>query len=149
MDIAALRARLAATATILPVGRVRAVTGLAVRAALPGARIGDVVLIRRRGEPLGAEIVGFDGAEVVAMPLGDLEGVGPDDPVESTGEPLRVRASPKLLGRVLDGLGRPLDGGEPLSEGPSVRVDGTPPPRCRAARCARPCRRACACSTPS
>lgn len=127
MDLEALQSRLAQTSTILAIGRVRAVTGLSVRATLPGARIGDVVLLRRRGEPLSGEIVGFDGGEAVIMPLGELTGVGPDDAVESTGAPLQVRASDKLLGRVLDGLGRPLDGG-PAIDGVSVLVDRPPPP---------------------
>src|SRR5262245_52961382 len=57
MDLNLLRAELARTPSVAPAGRVRAVTGLAVRATLPGARIGEVVRIRRRGEPLDAEIV--------------------------------------------------------------------------------------------
>ena len=52
VDLEALRAQLARTPSVVPAGRVRAVTGLAVRATLPGARIGEVVRIRRRGEPL-------------------------------------------------------------------------------------------------
>jgi type III secretion protein N (ATPase) len=60
------------------------------------------------------------------MPLGALAGVGPDDDVESTGGPLEVRAGPSLLGRVLDGLGRPFDGGPPI-EGALVPVDRNPP----------------------
>jgi len=127
MDLPSLRARLAETSTIVAKGRVRAVTGLAVRASLPGARIGDVVHLHRRGEPLPGEIVGFDGGEAVVLPLGDLTGVGPDDVVESTGAPLQVRASRALLGRVVSGFGRPLDGG-PAIDGVSVLVDRPPPP---------------------
>ena len=62
------------------------------------------------------------------MPLGALAGVGPDDPVESTGAPLEVRASDALLGRVVDGLGRPLDGGAALERRRAVPVDRAPPP---------------------
>jgi ATP synthase in type III secretion protein N len=109
MDLDSLRAELARTPAVMPSGRVCAVTGLAVRATLPGARIGDVVSIRRRGEPLRAEIVGFSAGEIVALALGDVMGVGPDDRVEATGETLRVGVSSELLGRVVDGLGRPFD----------------------------------------
>ncbi|MCA9639104.1 MAG: FliI/YscN family ATPase [Polyangiaceae bacterium] len=126
MDIDALKASLASTSTLRPHGKVKAVTGLSLRASLPGGRVGDVVLVRRRGQPLEAEIVGFVEGEVVAMPLGSLDGVGPDDPVESLGTPLQVSVGPGMLGRVLDGLGRPL--GEPLG-GPLERVpvDRAPP----------------------
>ncbi len=128
MDIDELRARLAETPALRPLGRVRAVTGLTVRLVLPGARVGDVVLLRRRGDPLPAEIVGFDHGEAVAVALGELSGIGPDDVVESTGAPLEVGTGVALLGRVLDGLGRPLDG-QPLPRGlRSVPVDRAPPP---------------------
>lgn len=128
MDRESLRAELARTPAVIPSGRVCAVTGLAVRATLPGARIGDVVSIRRRGEPLRAEIVGFDRGEIVALALGDVAGVGPDDRVEATGESLRVGVGPALLGRVLDGLGRPLEG--PPLDPEALRwvpVDRAPP----------------------
>jgi type III secretion protein N (ATPase) len=128
MDLEALRAGLARTPSVTPAGRVRAVTGLAVRATLPGARIGEIVRIRRRGQPLDAEIVGFSSGEIVALALGDVVGVGPDDVVEATGQTLHVRVGPSLLGRVLDGLGRPLDGRGELDSVASVPVDRAPPP---------------------
>src|SRR6185295_9497811 len=128
MDLNQLRAELARTPSVTPAGRVRAVTGLAVRATLPGARIGEIVRIRRRGQPLDAEIVGFSSGEIVALALGDVVGVGPDDIVEATGETLHVRVGPALLGRVVDGLGRPLDGLGPLDAATSVPVDRAPPP---------------------
>ncbi len=126
MDVEKVKARLSATSTVLTVGKVRAVVGLSLRAALPGARIGDVVHIRRKGDPLLGEIVGFETDETIILPLGDVAGVGPDDAVESTGSPLQVRASEALLGRVVDGLGRPLDGQAAMG-GVSVPVDRSPP----------------------
>jgi ATP synthase in type III secretion protein N len=129
MDLASLRDRLASVSTVQTSGRVRSVTGLAVRALLPGARIGEVVSIRRAGPPLPGEIVGFEGDEAVVMPLGDLVGVGPDDAVDSTGKRLTVATGQALLGRVLDGLGRPLDGSPPgLGGGPLVEVPVERPP---------------------
>jgi type III secretion protein N (ATPase) len=127
MDIDALKARLAATPTLRPRGRVVAVTGLALRFLLPGVRVGDIVHVKRRGEPLACEVVGFAGGEAVGMPLGALAGVGPDDEVEATGAPFEVRASDGLLGRVMDGLGRPIDGGAPIAGGALVAVDRDPP----------------------
>jgi type III secretion protein N (ATPase) len=126
LDIEALRAKLAGVATVRATGRVLGVTGLRLRFAMPGVRVGDVVLVRRRGEPLLCEVVGFERGEAIGMALGALAGVGPDDEVEATGAPLEVRAGRSLLGRVVDGLGRPFDGG-PLIEGELVPVDRDPP----------------------
>jgi ATP synthase in type III secretion protein N len=126
MDIEALKARLASTPALRPAGRVLGVTGLALRFALPGVRVGDVVNVKRRGEPLACEVVGFAEGEAIAMPLGSLVGVGPDDAVEATGGPLEVRVGPGLVGRVIDGLGRPLDG-LPAAAGGLAPVDRDPP----------------------
>jgi len=122
----ALKAKLAATAALRPSGRVLAVTGLSLRFSMPGVRVGDVVLVKRRGEPLACEVVGFDRGEAVGMPLGALTGVGPDDEVESTGGGFVVRASSALLGRVVDGLGRPVDGRGEIEGGEIVPVDRDP-----------------------
>ena len=126
MDLDTLRAKLATTPATRPTGKVLGVTGLALRLQLPGVRVGDVVTVHRRGAPLSCEVVGFAEEEALAMPLGVVGGVGPDDPVETTGGPLVVRASRALLGRVVDGLGRPLEG-DPLTGGVVVPVDRDPP----------------------
>jgi type III secretion protein N (ATPase) len=126
LDLEALRAKLAGVASVRATGRVLGVTGLSLRFALPGVRVGDVVVVKRRGDPLSCEVVGFDRGEAIGMALGTLAGVGPDDDVESTGAPLEVRAGHGLLGRVVDGLGRPFDGG-PAIDGDLVPVDRNPP----------------------
>jgi type III secretion protein N (ATPase) len=126
VDVDALKSRLAQTSTLRVTGRVISVTGLSLRFAMPGARVGDMVRVKRRGEPLTCEVVGFDEGAAIAMPLGALAGVGPDDDVESTGGAWTVCAGDHLLGRVLDGLGRPFDGG-PAIEGELVPVDRDPP----------------------
>jgi FliI/YscN family ATPase len=127
VDFDALRAELAATSPVRAEGRVRGVTGLALTATLPGARVGDLIVVRRRGPPLLAEVVGFREGEVIAMPLGDTAGVGPDDLIQATFAPLEVRVGDALLGRVLDGLGRPIDG-KPAPFGVAASVDRAPPP---------------------
>jgi type III secretion protein N (ATPase) len=127
VDLDALKARLSETSALRPVGRVVGVTGLLLRVLLPGARIADVLLIRRRGEPLLAEVVGFQGGEALVVPLGEPIGVGPDDVVEATGQGLQVSAGAALLGRVLDGLGRPIDGRPAPAGLTPVPVDRAPP----------------------
>ncbi len=126
LDVEELRAKLAHVPTLGLTGRVAGVTGLALRFVVPGARVGDVVVVRRRGEPLLCEVMGFDEGVALGLPLGSLAGVGPDDVVESTARPFEVRAGDGLLGRVVDGLGRPCDG-RPAIEGEWVPVDAAPP----------------------
>ncbi|MSP61898.1 MAG: FliI/YscN family ATPase [Myxococcales bacterium] len=99
-------------------GKVTEMTGLVLRATAPGARAGELVIIdRQRGEPLRAEVVGFRGEEVVLLPLGEAAGVGPDSVVRPTGRPFAIRCGPSLLGRVLDGLGEPIDNLSGLASG--------------------------------
>jgi type III secretion system H+-transporting two-sector ATPase len=92
-------------------GRVTEIIGLLIRAAVPGARVGEVCLIYspHRAKPLRAEVVGFRGSEVILMPLGDIADVAMGAEVVPTGTALTVKVGDGLLGRVLDGLGDPVD----------------------------------------
>jgi ATP synthase in type III secretion protein N len=101
------------TQTVRVRGRVTELTGLVIKAVVPGVRVGEVVEIRGRGRSaVGAEVVGFKGDEVMLMPLGELVGLGPDSEVIPTGRPLTIWCGDGLLGRVLNGLGEPIDGKE-------------------------------------
>ena len=92
-------------------GRVTELTGLVIRGRVPGVRIGEVVLLRAEGQPVvRTEVAGFRGDEVLLMPLGITAGIGPDSTLHPTGEPLAIRVGPELRGRILDGLGEPMDG---------------------------------------
>ncbi len=98
-------------------GRVTELTGLVIKAAVPGVRVGEVVEIRGRNRgKVKAEVVGFQGEEVMLMPLGELSGIGPDSEVIPSGRPLTIQVGEGLLGRVLGGLGQPIDG-RPLPPG--------------------------------
>ncbi|MDW8246382.1 MAG: FliI/YscN family ATPase [Sandaracinaceae bacterium] len=137
-DVTAMAEHLARVRRTQVWGRVRSVIGLSVRATVPGARVGDVVVIERKGRnALPAQVVGFDLGEVTLMPLGSLEGIGPNNLVRSTGKEQEIRVENGLLGRVLDGLGRPIDGGPPLSGRP-YPVMRDPPNPMRRARIERP-----------
>ena len=97
-------------------GRVRAARGLTVLAHVPGARRGDWVRVERAEQkPLDAEVIAFDDDLVTLMPLGDARGVGPGDRVVWMGSACTFVCGDALLGRVVDGLGRPLDGGPALT----------------------------------
>ncbi|AGA58224.1 MAG: flagellar protein export ATPase FliI [Thermobacillus sp.] len=93
-------------------GKVTQVIGLTVESEGPDASIGDVCLIypAKSGKPIKAEVVGFRNNKVLLMPLGELHAVGPGCDVVSTCKPLTVPVGSELLGKVLDGLGQPLDG---------------------------------------
>src|SRR3954462_5311345 len=91
-------------------GRVVALTGLIVEATGVEAEVGEVCTIEtgRGRTPVPAEVVGFRAGRTLLMALGDAAGIGPGARVSASGRPLRVEVSDELLGRSLDGLGRPI-----------------------------------------
>ena len=100
-------------------GKLRASHGLVLSAHLPGARRGDWLRVQRRdGSLLDAEVIAFDGELATLMPLGDVRGVGSGDAVTRMGPHFCVPMSERWLGRVVDGVGRAIDGGEPLTGEP-------------------------------
>jgi len=115
-------------AAMAEAGTVDEVTGLVVRARVPGVALGELVRIDRRDRtPLAAEVVGFRGEHAVLLPLGELAGVAPASAVWRTGAPLAITCGDDLLGRVLDGIGQPVDGGPALAGEPWV-IDRPAPP---------------------
>lgn len=90
-------------------GRITEIVGMLIKAIIPEVKIGEVCLVKREGEPLLTEVVGFTREEVFLSPLGEMTGVGPSSEVIATRMPLRIKVGPELLGRVLNGLGEPLD----------------------------------------
>lgn len=109
-------------------GVVSQIVGLTIETSGPGANIGDVCQIERVGRPpVIAEVVGFREGRLLMMPLGDMDGIGPGSRVVSSRSPLSVRVGMDLLGRILDGLGRPIDGGKPLSRGERYPLQNNPP----------------------
>lgn len=94
-------------------GRVVRAIGSLVRALLPEARLGELCRLDQPGRPpLLAEVVGLDGDEAVLAPIGDTRGLRAGSAVVRMEAALTVGVGEALLGRVLDGLGRPLDEAE-------------------------------------
>ncbi|MDR1137134.1 MAG: flagellar protein export ATPase FliI [Synergistaceae bacterium] len=125
----ALEGRLAQTELIRINGRVVQVVGLVIESQGPDVQIGDLceVRFRNRETILRAEVVGFRTNRVLLMPLGDLSDIGPGCDVLSMGRPLGVNVSNALLGRVLDGLGNPLDSLGPVPAADYYPLMSSPP----------------------
>lgn len=94
------------------VGRVSKVVGLVLESEGPKAKVGEICnLINKSGKIISkSEIVGFRGNQILSMVLGDLNEIEPGTHIVATGEMLSVKVGDSLLGRVLDGLGNPIDG---------------------------------------
>ena len=110
-------------------GRVVNVVGLTIESAGPDAKLGDVCQIIPQGEgatPVMAEVVGFKDKKTLLMPYDSVDGIGLGSIVENTGNPLRVLVGDELLGKTLDGLGRPVDGSVP-ENGIYYPVEAPPP----------------------
>jgi flagellum-specific ATP synthase len=92
-------------------GRVTRVIGLLIESLGPEASIGELCYIfpRNKKEAIRAEVIGFRDNSVLLMPLGEIGGISPGARVMTTGAPLQVPVSEKLIGRVLNGLGEPMD----------------------------------------
>lgn len=102
------------TPTLRIKGRVTQVIGTIIKAVVPAVKIGEVCLLRNPGEDfeMKAEVVGFARDAALLTPLGDMFGISSATEVIPTGSAHRVPVGMGLLGRVLDGLGRPLDADE-------------------------------------
>src|SRR5207249_6327379 len=100
-------------------GAVDQVTGLIIEGRGPVASIGDMCDIypRLASVPIKAEVVGFKGEHLLLMPLGEMRGVQPGTLIVNRSEKAIVHASLALQGRVLDGLGRPMDDQGPIPLG--------------------------------
>lgn len=109
-------------------GYVSRVVGLSVTVAGLAGRVGDLLAVGQGPARVLAEVVAVNGTECTCLPLGPLAGIGNGDQVSSTGGPLRVAVGEQLRGRVLDGLGQPLDGSSLPHGLDLVSVEMTPPP---------------------
>lgn len=97
-------------------GKVTQVVGLTIESQGPEVKLGEIchIYASQSEEPIAAEVVGFRDNKVLMMPLGELTAIGPGSDVVATGRSLHVKVGPEILGRILDGLGRPLQGSLPL-----------------------------------
>jgi flagellum-specific ATP synthase len=111
------------------IGKVVQVVGLIIEAQVGGVSVGDLctIKIEKDNRLSFAEVVGFRENRVLLMPLGSTAGISPGSQVVAAGRPLMVKAGPQLLGRVLGGLGEPIDGKGPIMSDESYPLDAEPP----------------------
>ncbi|MCR5106695.1 MAG: flagellar protein export ATPase FliI [Lachnospiraceae bacterium] len=110
-------------------GKVVNVVGLTIESIGPDAKLNDmckIMIDRDSGTYLTAEVVGFKDNRTLLMPYESTDGIGYGCIVENMGYPLSVNVGEGMLGKTLDGLGRPADGSEIISEG-TYPVDAPPP----------------------
>ncbi len=108
-------------------GKVERVAGLTLESIGPAVKFGELCKIRREdGEYLFAEVVGINKNRLILMPIGDLRGVTVGAQVVDAGGGMTVAVGEELLGRVISGIGEPLDGKGPIFTKKHYPVDSKP-----------------------
>ncbi len=120
------------------VGSVRGIVGLTIEVAGTMSAVGDLVQIGSGPDAVPAEVVAADRDAARCMPLGPTHGLRSGMPVRALGSALTAPVGRGLLGRVVDGLGRPIDGKGPLRADARLPVTGSAPHPLERARVAEP-----------
>lgn len=110
-------------------GKITRVTGLTIESNGPMATMGELCYIYpdKSKEPILSEVVGFKEDKILLMPLGEMEGIASGSMVVGSGKTLSVTVGNDLIGRVLDGLGNPIDGKGTIKSNKSYPVSNQPP----------------------
>ena len=109
-------------------GRVVQVVGLTVEIMGLNCQVGEICEIQTSNRnSLMAEVIGFRNNHMLLMPLGSMEGIQPDSTVRSVSRAFKAPVGRALIGRVLDGLGEPIDDKGPLEMATWVSTNKTPP----------------------
>ncbi len=114
-------------------GKIEKIIGMTIEASGPAANIGDVCRIYRKNENgkadasyIYGEVVGFNNGKVMLMPYTDIEGIGPGSIVDNTGRQLQVDVGDELVGRIINAIGEPIDGGPPINTTDRYSIAGEP-----------------------
>jgi len=110
-------------------GRVSQVVGLTIESIGPDVSLGSTCHIKanKYSEPIMSEVVGFKNNNIILMPLGSTSGISPGSIVEAIDKPVTIKVSDQILGRILDGLGNPMDSLPPITTGDDHKVVNPPP----------------------
>ncbi len=106
-------------------GKIRSSVGMTLEATGITCNVGDICEIRlSSGETVLAEVIGIRDEITVLMPYQDVDGIGAGSVVTNTGQKLTISLSDALVGRTIDALGNPIDGGPPLPAGVRYSING-------------------------
>ncbi len=110
-------------------GKITKVTGLTIESNGPMATIGELCYIypNKSKTPIKSEVVGFKDDKILLMPLGEMEGIASGSVVVGSGRTLSINVGSDLIGRVVDGLGNPMDGLGPIKSTKLYQVSNIPP----------------------
>lgn len=130
LDISNYISAITNTETMKLNGKITQIIGLVIESQGPNVNLGELCYIypRTPGEPIPAEVVGFRENRVLLMPVGEIQGIGPGCEVVSAHRMLKINVGRQLLGRILDGLGNPIDGKGPLDNNSQYPLSASPPP---------------------
>ncbi len=114
--------------TVTAEGRISQIIGLVIEASGLDGSLGELCSIRTKDNlTIQAEIVGFKGDKVLMMPFGEIMGISPGCPVSVSSQPMNIPVGDQLLGRILDGMGNPIDGKGPIKGSTFQPVYNVPP----------------------
>jgi flagellum-specific ATP synthase len=121
-------------------GRVTGLVGMTIEVRGLSAPVGSLCRVEggRFSEPVFCEAVGFQAGKLLLMPYGDMRGIAPGHVVVPVAQQLTVPVGDRLLGRVLNGLGEPIDGGPPVHNLPRRRLGQAAPAALQRQRCTEP-----------
>ncbi len=111
-------------------GKITQIIGLVIESQGPNVNLGELCYVCPRssqGEMIPAEVVGFRQNRVLLMPIGEMQGIGPGCEVIAAQRLLKVTVGRQLLGRILDGVGNPIDGKGPLISNLQYPLTSIPP----------------------
>ena len=128
LDLAGFRSEVKNAELFRYMGKIEKIVGMTIEASGPPANIGDVCRIYSKdmSSYIKAEVVGFNKSNILLMPYTEIEGIGPGSVVDNTGDKMNVRVGNKLIGRIIDAAGNPLDGGSEIDYEEEVPITGNP-----------------------
>ena len=127
IDIKKYRSYVETSSFVKKTGKISQIIGLIIESNGPGVSIGSICTIRSKNRsPVEAQVVGFRDNKTLLMPLGDIYGIAPGCTVEVTEEQPSFSVSSEMIGRVIDGNGKPIDGKGPIPLGTNYPIMGTP-----------------------